>query len=44
MLFDPPKEQLDLPAAFVELSDGQSRDHMVVGEETQSFPVSGSTK
>jgi len=37
MLFDPAKEQFDLPAAFVELGDGQSRDHMVVGQETQSF-------
>lgn len=44
MLFDPAKEQFDLPAAFVELRDGQSRDHMVVGQETQSFSRIGIDK
>jgi len=44
MLFDPAKEQFDLPAAFVELCDGQSRDHMVVGQETQSFSRIGIDK
>ena len=44
MLFDPAKEQFDLPATFVELCDGQSRDHMVVGQETQSFSRIGIDK
>ena len=44
MLFDPAKEEFDLPAAFVELRDSQSRDHMVVGQETQSFSRIGIDK
>ena len=44
MLLDPAKEQLDLPAATVELCDGQSGDYMVVGQETQSFPGIGIDK
>ena len=38
MLLDPSKKQLDLPAAPVELCDGQSGDHMVVGQKAQSLP------
>ena len=36
MLFDPLKEEFDLPAAFVKLSDGESRHEEVVGEEGES--------
>ena len=38
MLLDPAKEQLDLPTALVELCNGQSGDHMVVGQKAQSLP------
>ena len=31
--FDPPKEELDLPTALVELGHGESGDLQVVGEE-----------
>ena len=37
VLLDPAKEEFDLPAATVELGHGQSRDRMVVGQETQSL-------
>ena len=35
MLFDPFEEQFDLPAAPIQLSDGQSRHGKVVGQEDQ---------
>ena len=35
MLLEPFEEQLDLPAAPIELGDGQSRDGEVVGQENQ---------
>ena len=35
MLFDPFEEQFDLPAALIELDDGQSRHGEVVGQEDQ---------
>ena len=36
MLFDPAKEQLDLPAGAVELGDEQGRQMKIVGEKDQS--------
>jgi len=44
MLLDPFEEQLDLPTAFVELGDGQSRKLEVVGEEPEAFVVLFVTK
>ena len=41
MLFDPFEEQFDLPAAAIELGDGQRRDREVVGQENQDFAGSG---
>lgn len=35
MLFDPPKEQLDLPATFVELSNGQRGKNNIIGQKGQ---------
>ena len=35
MLFDPFEEEFDLPAAAIELGDGQRRDGEVVGQEDQ---------
>ncbi len=40
VLLDPFEEQLDLPAAFVELYNGQRRQGDVVGQEGKGFPVS----
>lgn len=37
VLLDPFEEQLDLPAAFVQSSDGQGRQACVVGQEDQSL-------
>ena len=37
VLLDPAKEQFGLPTATVEPGHGQSRDRMVVGQETQSL-------
>ena len=37
VLLDPLEEQLDLPAAFVELGDGQRRQREVVGQEDQGL-------
>lgn len=37
VLFDPPEEQFDLPAAFVEGTDGGCRELEVIGEEHQGF-------
>ena len=39
VLFDPFEEQLDLPAAFVELCDGQGCNLEIVGEEAKSLVV-----
>ena len=39
MLLDPFEEQLDLPTAFVELGDGQSRKLEIVGEKPEAFVV-----
>ena len=39
MLFDPFEEQFDLPAAPIQLSDGQSRHSKIVGQEDQ--PLAG---
>src|SRR5882762_7246927 len=36
VLFDPTKEQLDLPAVFVDRGDGQRVEFEVIGEENQS--------
>ena len=41
MLLDPLEEQLDLPAAPVELGDGQGRQGEVVGQEHKRFAVLG---
>src|SRR5215471_12791174 len=38
MLFDPPKKQLDLPAALVDLRDSKCRKCEVVGQELEPFP------
>ena len=35
MLLDPLEEQLDMPAALVERSDGQGRQRRVVGQKHQ---------
>ena len=37
MLFDPFEEQFDLPAAPIQVGDGQSRSGEVVGQEYQGF-------
>lgn len=39
MLFDPSKEQLHLPAALVELSNGESRQEKVVGKKYQPLLI-----
>ena len=44
VLLYPAKEQFDLPPATVELCYGESWDHMVVGQETQSFSRIGIDK
>ena len=41
VLFDPFEEQFHLPAAFVDLGNGQSRKGEVVGKEYQSLPRLG---
>jgi len=41
MLFDPFKEQLHLPAGFVELGDSQCWQGEVIGEEDESLPSFG---
>jgi len=41
MLFDPFEEELDLPSAFVQLCDGQSRQDEVVGKEYKAFACFG---
>ena len=35
ILFDPFEEKLHLPTAFVELGNGESREHQIVGEEEE---------
>lgn len=37
MLFDPLKEQLNLPTAFVKLGDCQSRKFKIIGEEGEAL-------
>ena len=37
MLFDPFEKQLDLPAALVDLGDGERWQREVVGQEDQSM-------
>ena len=37
VLFDPAEEQFDLPAAAIELSQGQSGKQKIVGQEGQTF-------
>ena len=37
MLLDPLEEQLDLPAAAIQLGDGQGRQREVVGEEARGL-------
>ena len=44
MLLDPLEEQLDLPAAFVEASDGESRKRGVVGQKDQPSILVGIVK
>jgi len=41
MLFDPFKEELDLPSAFVQLCNSKSRQNEVVGKEYKSFACFG---
>jgi hypothetical protein len=41
MLLEPFEEQFDLPAAMIELDDGQSRQGEVVGQEDQQFHRAG---
>ena len=41
VLLDPFEEQLDLPAAFVELGDGQRRQGEVVGQEGEGLAALG---
>ncbi len=41
VLFDPFEEQFYLPAAFVELCDGQRRERKIVGQEDIAFFVLG---
>ncbi len=44
MLFDPFEEQFDLPAAMIELGDGQRRHGEVVGQEDERFAGLGIPK
>ena len=41
VLLDPLEEQLDLPAALVERTDGQRRQDRVVGQEDQGLACLG---